>query len=157
MYTALKCQAHVHAHVTHTRAGREKFSDFIRECTAGTVPAPYNEEGERGSYMITNPFPKEGNIYQYCFDRDSKKWVLWTSMMSRDPFPQHLEPHQIIVPTIDTTRYTYLLNVCVQNAQLPHTLNRMALLLVGPTGTGKTVYINNHLLNGLDKVHISCV
>jgi dynein heavy chain len=36
-----------------------------------------------------------------------------------------------------------------QNATLSHDLNRMALLLCGPTGTGKTVYINNHCLNGL--------
>ena len=129
--------------------GRLKMSDFIRECSAGTVPTPYNEEGERGSYMISNPMPKEGTIYQYCFDIATKKWVLWTSMMSRDPFAQHLQPHEIIVPTIDTTRYTYMINLAAMNAQLPHKLNRMALLLVGPTGTGKTVYIQNHLNNGL--------
>jgi len=138
-------------------AGRHKMSDFIRECTAGTVPSPYNEEGDRGSYMISNPFPKEGTIYQYCYSVESKKWVLWTAMMSRDPFAQHLQPHEIIVPTIDTTRYTFLLDVCVKNAQLPHSLNRMGLLLVGPTGTGKTIYINNHLLNGLDKDKFSII
>jgi len=129
--------------------GRTKFSDFIKECTAGTVPAPYNEEGERGNYMIQNPFPKEGNIYQYHFEKGKAKWGLWTGLISREPFPTTMEPHEIIVPTIDTTRYTFWLDKCCRNANLNHTLNRMAFMLVGPTGTGKTVYINSHLLSGL--------
>ena len=129
--------------------GRQKFSDFLKECTAGTVPAPYNEEGERGTYMISNPFPKEGNIYQYHFDTNKAKWGLWTGLIDRAPFNVALEPHEIIVPTIDTTRYTFWLDKCCKNASLNHTLNRMAFMLVGPTGTGKTVYINNHLLSGL--------
>jgi hypothetical protein len=79
-----------------------------------------------------------------------------------------------------TCRYTFWVDTFCQNAALPHNLNRMGLLLCGPTGlvgapssnrasvdffllkfksgrcfysagTGKTVYINNHLLSGLDK------
>eukprot|EP00960_Hanusia_phi_P013114 383004-Hanusia_phi.AAC.2 len=130
-------------------AGRERFNEFIKESTAGTVPAPYNEEGERGNYMILNPYPKEGNIYQYYFDTVKGKWNSWTSKIDREPFDVALQPHEIIVPTIDTTRYTFLLDICCRNAVLNHDLNRMAFLLVGPTGTGKTIYINNHLLNGL--------
>ena len=100
--------------------------------------------------MIANPFPNEGNIYQYTFDMEKNKWQLWTSLISREPFPTQLEPHEIVVPTIDTTRYTYWLNVCCQNAILSHDLNRIAILFVGPTGTGKTIYIQQHLLSGLD-------
>jgi dynein heavy chain, axonemal len=131
------------------RPGREKFSEFIKECTAGTVPAPYHEEGDRGTHQIANQFPKEGNIYQYYFEKSKAKWVLWTSLIDREPFPGTMEPHEIIVPTIDTTRYTFWLDKCCKNANLNHKLNKMAFLLVGPTGTGKTVYINNHLLSGL--------
>ena len=139
------------------RAGREKFSDFVKECTAGTVPAPYHEEGERGNHLIANQFPKDGNIYQFQFDKTKTKWVLWTSLISREPFPQTMQPHEIIVPTIDTTRYTFWLDKCCKNASLNHKLNRMAFLLVGPTGTGKTVYINNHLLVGLNPDKFSMI
>ena len=139
------------------RAGREKMSDFVRECTAGTVPPPYNEEGVRGNYMIANPFPKEGNIYQYHFDHKKGKWGLWTGLISHEPFPVTKEPHEIIVPTIDTTRYTFWLDRCCLNATLNHKLNRMAFMLVGPTGTGKTVYINNHLLSGLSPDKFSVI
>ena len=142
---------------TVDRAGRERFNDFLRECTAGTVPTPYNEEGDRGSYIIANPFPKDGTIYQYYFDISKGKWQLWTALISRDPFDTKFEPHELIVPTIDTTRYTYWLNISCLSCTLPHTLNRMAFLLVGPTGTGKTIYINNHLLNGLDKEKFSII
>ncbi|KAJ1478475.1 P-loop containing dynein motor region D3-domain-containing protein, partial [Baffinella frigidus] len=82
---------------------------------------------------------------------ETRKWALWTSLISREPFPVTMESHEIVVPTIDTTRYTYWLDVCCQNAVLPHTLNRICILFVGPTGTGKTIYINKHLLTGLNQ------
>ena len=47
----------------------------------------------------------------------------------------------IIVPTMDTVRYTYLLDQFVQ-----HNIHCM---FVGPTGTGKTVYVKKHLQEGL--------
>lgn len=73
----------------------------------------------------------------------------WSSLVSREPFDANLQPHEIIVPTVDTTRYTYLFDTFCQNSTLNHSLNRMAILLCGPTGTGKTIYINNHCVNGL--------
>lgn len=40
-----------------------------------------------------------------------------------------------------SARYTFLLDTAVKN--------NYPILLVGPTGTGKSVYINNHLVKGL--------
>jgi len=136
--------------------GRDKMDAFVKEVCAGTVPTPYNEEGERGSLHISNPFPKEHSIYSSYFDAAKGKWATWGSLIANHSIDANLQPHEIIVPTVDTTRYTYLLDTCCQNGRLTHDLNRMAFLLCGPTGTGKTIYINNHLLNGLhpDKFNV---
>ena len=136
--------------------GRQRIDAFMKECIAGTVPAPYNEEGERGSHQISNPYPKDQSMYSIYFDTEKAKWSSWTSLISREPFDPNLEAHEIIVPTVDTTRYTYLFDTFCKNAILNHDLNRMAILLCGPTGTGKTVYINNHCLHGLstDKFNV---
>ena len=40
-------------------------------------------------------------------------------------------------------RYTFLLDLALQHNQ--------PLLMVGPTGTGKSVYMNRHLVQGLPK------
>lgn len=50
---------------------------------------------------------------------------------------------QLIVPTIDTVRSAYILDQCIRH--------KRPLLTVGPTGTGKSAYIQNYLMNQLDK------
>jgi len=123
--------------------GRDRFDVFLKETIAGTVPPPYDQEGIRGSSMISHPFPRDGTVYDYFFDKPKSRWSLWNSLIPSTGFDESLQPHEIIVPTIDTARYTYLLDTCL--------MHEKPFLLVGPTGTGKTVYINNHLLNNLDR------
>ncbi len=48
-----------------------------------------------------------------------------------------------VVIALTRCRYTYLLDLALQHNQ--------PLLMVGPTGTGKSVYMNRHLVQGLPK------
>ena len=51
--------------------------------------------------------------------------------------PKNVEYHELLIPTSDSIRNNYLLNLSVKN--------RLHLLVSGPTGTGKTVNIINEL------------
>ena len=57
--------------------------------------------------------------------------------------PKNTQPQEILVKTSDTIRYSYLLKTNI--------LNEIPSLFCGPTGTGKSLYIKNLLMNGLDK------
>jgi dynein heavy chain len=71
------------------------------------------------------------------------KWTRWTETLDTSPIPYDAEFSDLIIPTVDTARYTFLLDVAVTHGQ--------HILFVGPTGTGKSVYIGNHLMHGLSK------
>lgn len=49
----------------------------------------------------------------------------------------------IIVPTMDTARYSYLMDLMIKHQR--------SLLFIGHTGTGKSVYVKDKLMNTLDK------
>ena len=68
-------------------------------------------------------------------------WRLWTDMIDLAPIPHDTHFADLIIPTVDTARYTYLLEKAIKHKQ--------EALFVGPTGTGKSVYINPHLMKGL--------
>ena len=53
---------------------------------------------------------------------------------------------ELIIPTLDSVRYTYLLDLLVTN--------NMHVLMTGPTGTGKTVNINAHLQTGFSDKYV---
>lgn len=84
-------------------------------------------------------YPNNESCYKYCFNQQTKEWVLWTNL---DDKPFVIDPKlayaEIIVPTFDSIRYKYVKKMLLEN--------RKHVLCPGPTGTGKTVNINS-LLN----------
>jgi len=56
-----------------------------------------------------------------------------------DDFPKGTNPSEIVVTTIDTVRYGYMQEMFI--------MNDIRTLFVGPTGTGKTAYIQNVINN----------
>src|SRR5690606_1069741 len=87
-------------------------------------------------------------LYDYFFDTEELKWVAWADKIqleekddqSRNP-EQRPSFHQILIPTVDTVRLCWLLEVSIK-AKAP-------ILFVGESGTAKSVTINS-FLNKLD-------
>ncbi|KAK9537950.1 hypothetical protein VZT92_005520 [Zoarces viviparus] len=132
-------------------SGRAKFDALVREVLVG----PLSEEtrschGILGTFeappkQLTVPLPDEGTVYQYRFIKEGPgSWELWTDVLkAAPPICKDMEFNEIIVPTENTVRYMALMELLVTH-QKP-------TIFIGPTGTGKSVYITDFLLNQLQK------
>ena len=71
------------------------------------------------------------------------EWKHWNDLLRNLEEKKVKNIRQMIVPTMDTVRTIYLLDYCIKH--------KRPLLMVGPTGTGKSAYIQNYLMNNLPK------
>ncbi|KAJ3406762.1 Dynein heavy chain 7, axonemal [Chytriomyces hyalinus] len=111
-----------------------KFDAFLRDLMIKSLqmllPIPMDEEG--------------AVVYDYVFETGTVDcWKLWINTIEHAEIPSNADFGDIIIPTKDTARYNYLMELLVTHSK--------AYLLVGPTGTGKSKYIANKLLTGLPK------
>ncbi|KAI9224756.1 dynein heavy chain and region D6 of dynein motor-domain-containing protein [Blastocladiella britannica] len=89
-------------------------------------------------------FPDGQLVYDYVYTADMKKWVTWMRRFEQTvKIPKNAEYSDIMIPTKDTIRYDFLLDVLMTHHK--------SVLLVGPTGTGKSKYISRKLLSGMPK------
>lgn len=92
-------------------------------------------------------FPNEGLVYDYCFDRTKREWVIWTNTVPSYSVDNRLSYGEIVVPTFDSIRMKYLKRILL--------MNKKHVLSPGPTGTGKTVNINELLTQELTEEYQS--
>ncbi|XP_026150549.1 dynein heavy chain 7, axonemal isoform X2 [Mastacembelus armatus] len=132
-------------------SGRVKFDAVLREVLNGPLSektqACHNilATVEAPSKPLTVPLPTEGTVYEYRFIKEGPgRWELWTDeLKSAPPISKDMQFNEIIVPTENTVRYMALMDLLVTH-QKP-------TIFIGPTGTGKSVYITDFLLNRLQK------
>uniref|UniRef100_H2Z3M9 Uncharacterized protein n=1 Tax=Ciona savignyi TaxID=51511 RepID=H2Z3M9_CIOSA len=117
--------------------GRHKFSDFIRTMQSGKDeehPLP----ASLGKFDV--PIPDAGLVYDHYFQLNvgytsgRGKWALWTDLIKGNEVvpDKSVNVQNIMVPTMDTARTAYLLDICISH--------RRPILFVGPTGTGKLFF-----------------
>ncbi|KAG8436117.1 hypothetical protein GDO86_007286 [Hymenochirus boettgeri] len=134
--------------ITGDSEGRVLFSTWLRD--------------KMKAEKITLQFPEQGLVHDYVLDdggisstieeeeEDLQKPVLWVNWMdSAQSFVIAPETSyaDIIVPTLDTVRMSHLLGLLLTN--------KKPVLCVGPTGTGKTLTINDKLLKNFPLEYIS--
>ena len=86
-------------------------------------------------------FPPDGLVHDYQFDKTKKEWVLWTDTLPVYNVDNKLSYGEIVVPTFDSIRMKYIKKILL--------MNKKHVLSPGPTGTGKTVNINELLTQDL--------
>ncbi|KAG5443966.1 Dynein heavy chain 3, axonemal [Clonorchis sinensis] len=142
---------------------RVRFDAFFRDLVSGVNsehPKPKTIKLTKG-----NSVPERLTVYDFWFDkRSAGSWQEWSQFIlpSSEPIPKaegidgaenvgspasptpqnESDSSEMIVTTIETARMNFFLNL--------YTIKRIPLLLVGPTGTGKTAIANGYLV-GLPK------
>ncbi|XP_073521374.1 dynein axonemal heavy chain 12-like [Phyllobates terribilis] len=91
------------------------------------------------------PLDDKGLVYDYMYELKGRgRWVHWNEFIKGTAtWDKSTKIQDIIVPTMDTVRYTFLMDMCIKNTK--------PLLFVGLTGTGKSIYVKDKLMNNLDK------
>ena len=87
--------------------------------------------------------PDRGQIFDYKYVTKAGgtdgQWINWNDLIDKtEVISDKLLPSEIVVKTMDTMRYSFLLQ---QNI-----MQQIPTLFCGQTGTGKSAYIKNVLM-----------
>lgn len=122
---------------------RNRFDEVVKRLSG----LPMNPA--EGAVVETGEIPVAlQTLYEYYFDPETKKWVPWKDKVNEYVHDPDRKFTEILVPTMDTVRTTWLLELMLQV--------RRPCLLVGESGTSKTATIQNYL-RGLDRDANVCV
>lgn len=126
---------------------RSKFDKFFRNELDGNNQAEEQRMLRKPlPYDFSTKIPKTYSIFDYVYVNSSKRWIYWMDTIEKKSITENIEYHQLLIPTVESTRSIFLLNTLINNQK--------QILLVGPTGTGKTAYIKEYMLNKMDPLFI---
>uniref|UniRef100_UPI0037E7F8F2 dynein axonemal heavy chain 10 n=1 Tax=Semicossyphus pulcher TaxID=241346 RepID=UPI0037E7F8F2 len=117
---------------TLLEGSRIKFDEFIKRLSCLT--SVQDEQTLAGPGEIPGYLP---TLYDFHFDGAQEKWVPWSSLVTKYIHNPDMKFADILVPTIDTTRASWILEQMVKI--------KRPVLLVGESGTSKTATILNFL------------
>ena len=86
-------------------------------------------------------------IFEFCYDQAECRWVEWMHTVDEYAVNPEAAFAEIIVPTADTVRYTYIIDALLRNDK--------HVLCVGETGTGKTLNVMDKLSNHMPDAFVS--
>ena len=135
-------------------ASRARFHSFFHDLTRGRcdeaehgVAVAKDHVHRKASNPIPQPDPSSSpptpTVFDFAYAAETQSWRPWLRDGDEFVIPAQARFTDIVVPTVDTVRNDYLL-------QLLLTAGRH-LLMVGSTGTGKTITAQAKLLHGLDR------
>jgi dynein heavy chain len=78
-------------------------------------------------------FPDDRLVYDWHYDVNKSEWVSWFDTIPPYQVDTRVSYSEIVVPTDDSIRMKYLMRTLMTNDK--------HILMPGPTGTGKSVYV----------------
>ncbi|XP_064612357.1 LOW QUALITY PROTEIN: dynein axonemal heavy chain 10-like [Liolophura sinensis] len=112
--------------------GRVKFDTQVKYLAS--LPPVTEEDKLAGPGEMPSVEP---TLYEYFWDVNKKKWMPWSKLVPKYVHNPEMKFNEILVPTVDTVRTTWLLQLMVKI--------RRPVVLVGETGTSKTATTQNFL------------
>jgi dynein heavy chain len=142
-----------------TNESQSKFSTFLEnyfgsvECIETNYPGVWNILQMRewktpdfitapifkGNFIL--PMPMKVDYYECVYVPEDSKWKYWTDMIGSFVIPADTQYSNIVVPNNYTAQYNYMIELLVPE--------RKHILMCGPTGTGKSVYVFNAITKSL--------
>ena len=90
--------------------GREKFDAFVKEYAALPIKS-IDDEKLAGPGEIPGV---EATVFEYYWDSERLGWVPWVQLVPEYVHRPELQFNQILVPTVDTVRITWILDILVK-------------------------------------------
>jgi dynein heavy chain len=78
-------------------------------------------------------------LFELSFQKETLSWLPWTKTVPAYVVPKDASYSEVIVPNVDNIRVQYLLKNMLEN--------KKHIMIVGPTGTGKSIMIQTELRN----------
>ncbi|RDD38836.1 Dynein heavy chain 1, axonemal [Trichoplax sp. H2] len=129
--------------------GRIKFDSYLRNKLkltpiALSLPEMGTVFDYKLDYCISSPYDDDDDKK---INKKSVSWVRWIDSVEEFAIPIDSRFADVIVPTTDTIRGSYLLNLLLTN--------KKRVLCIGPTGTGKTLTVSDKLLRNMPEDYLS--
>jgi dynein heavy chain, axonemal len=124
---------------------RPRFNDFILDLLAMVnIKQKYHLDDnlEFTPQKVVIKLEENQKLFEQVFDRKRNKWLNWIKIVPPFVVPRELEFHELNIPTIDSIRINFIMNLL--------STNKHHSLYVGPTGTGKTISILAELKNSFE-------
>ena len=117
---------------------------MLREWKPPTFP------NKKEWHRFAKPMPNMGDVYDYCYigpysskEETPGEWMPWSDMVSDTPIPADAKFSNIVVPTKMSAQLSYVVSHLVTVGA--------PILITGPTGTGKSVFVSQLLNHELDQ------
>jgi len=119
-----------------TTESKPLFSKFLQKLLANQV------DDAKAFKKVNPPLPDRGLVFDFMWDMDSLNWKGWMETVPDQQIPNTAQAHTLLIQTTDSVRYQHIIRHCIAH--------EIKLLFCGPTGTGKTAYMEQQLL-AMDK------